>query len=416
MHYSIVNSSTSEEIGQICRIQDRSSHLYLSPKRFILKGFTLSCICKTDPKRCQLNTLGNYGTVSHLLLHVKYIFYFFYPLGAIIIALNLAVILMTIISSLLRNSVTMNLIFNMAVCDLIIGFFSVFTARLNVFPENETEAAQIGFFPWILKLETFKSKCDYLTFLFGTAQFSSVMTSFFLTMERYIAIVYCMKPNVRMTRRVVYICVVAMWIVSAVYNVGTLLYSYSRKVKAPELLFCANTNIMVTRLVSVSALFGIFYVVVLLSTIPLYAKMYIFIKNTTARAGVKRESSTARKMAALVLTNFLLMIVPISFVPISSRLSDLYLTITTAKQVATFKEKATLISILWLPLFLLSLNSCLNPILFAFRHPLFQAEVKKFFKTKFHTKPFSKHNKRVSSATKATITDKKTREVFVTKL
>ena len=413
MYYS--TTTRSEEIGRICLMLNVSGYYYLPAKRYLPPGYTLVCVCNTHPLLCKYDVLRKkQPAIPDLLLHAKYFFYIFYPMGVVVIVLNLAVILTAIISSSMWQSVTMNLALNIAVCDFIIGIFSILTARFNAFPENETEAALVGYPPWIEKLQSLQRKCDYLTFLFSVTQFTSVITSFFLTLEKYLAIVYCMNPNIRMSRKIAFICVIVTWSVSIGYNIGAVFFSDLVGTSSLnfDILLCANPSLSVAG-VPFSVVLSTVYVVIFLSTIPLYVRLYIFIRRSNAQAGVKREGATARKIAVLVLTNFVFMVVPIGFVPMSSKLSFVYLTITSRKETVTFKEKATLISILWLPLFFLSLNSCLNPILFVFRHPLFQKEVKKFCNELL---PYKQNPKqRATVSTTKTISGRSV-EVFDTKL
>ena len=390
MHYA--TTSRSEAIGRICLMFKMSGYQYLPAKHYLPSGHTLTCVCSTNASICQHDVPVTYEPViPKLLLHANYFLYVFYPMGVVIIVLNLAVIFTTIIPYSMRQSVTMNLVLNIAVCDFIIGIFSILTAMFNMLPENETEAAQVhvGSPLWSEKLQSLQKKCDYLTFLFSVTQFTSVMTSFFLTLEKYLAIVYCMNPNVRITKKMVFVCVIVTWIVSIGYNIGAVFFYNSVESSSFnfDMLLCANPRLSVAS-ISFSVVLSIVYVVIFLSTIPLYVHLYVFTRRSSAQAGVKRESATVRKIALLVLTNFVLMVVPISFVPISSRVFFVFLneTKTYQKETVTFKEKTALISIMWLPLFLLSLNSCLNPILFAFRHPLFQKEFKKLVKKKLPCK------------------------------
>jgi hypothetical protein len=48
-----------------------------------------------------------------------------------------------------------------------------------------------------------------LFFLIG--QFSSPIMSFIMTLERYLAVVYCMEPHIRITMRMCYVAIVTVW-------------------------------------------------------------------------------------------------------------------------------------------------------------------------------------------------------------
>ena len=166
MYYS--TTTPSEEIGRICLMLNVSGYYYLPAKRYLPPGHTLVCVCNTHPLLCKYDVLRKkQPAIPDLLLHAKYFFYFFYPMGVVVIVLNLAVILTAIISSSMWQSVTMNLALNIAVCDFIIGIFSILTARFNAFPENETEAALVGYPPWMRNYNLYKGNVI-------TSRFSSV--------------------------------------------------------------------------------------------------------------------------------------------------------------------------------------------------------------------------------------------------
>ena len=225
--------------------------------------------------------------------------------------------------------------------------------------------------------------CPYMTFIFGVTQFSSVMTSIFLTVERYLVIVYCMKPEVLISKKLAAICVCAAWCVAVAYNIHAVFLG-SDKDKQDLLMdnryLCTASGYRVSvsdllREIPLSVFLGGVYILLFFFTTPLYVHMYTVVSKSSVRMGVKREGILARNLALVIITNLVLNVIPLTLAPLFSSLSILNHYYRSIKIYNSFK--AYIICSLWLPVFLLCLNSCLNPVLFAFRHHLFKRQFKK---------------------------------------
>jgi hypothetical protein len=97
-------------------------------------------------------------------------------------------------SRVLRESVAHVLVANIAVGDLLISFYMIIitTTRQSMSSDEFAHLYQ----PYFCRIVG-------LRFLIG--QFSSPIISFIMTLERYLAVVYCMKPHIRITMRMCYV-------------------------------------------------------------------------------------------------------------------------------------------------------------------------------------------------------------------
>ena len=366
MFYSKGNTFDKDR-GHICLLPLKQG-IYKSPPWYLEPGFTLQCVC--DSKDCVTKLPLHPGALRTLRLQQA--LNFLYPLSSLALSLNLIVV--SVISSFkqLRKSPTLFLILNMAICDFLMALFCISTAIFNVFPDNDEEVlafTHTGSFP---DLRSFILMCSYVTFVFSVTQLTSVLTSLFLSVEKYLCIVYCMKPDIRMTRKIAIICVSVTWLAAAVYNICVSIFLYDEvrtKILKGDTLLCSATSHSIGP-IPVSQFLGFTYIFIFLFTIPLYVSMYLVVRKSSSQMGIKREGSLARKLALLVVTNLTFSAIPLSQLPfLGSMLSF-----------SDLKDEGVSTYVVWLPFFLLSLNSFLNPFLFAFRHHLVKTHLRQIFR------------------------------------
>ena len=397
MSYTYTEDTYAHDANEICLLGLPDHMLkwythYISPSYYLKSGYKLQCTCICDSRNCTTKPpLESMGTFFQLL---QRLFYCLYPLGSIALILNLTVIIVILTSKTLRKSPTMVLIFNMAVCDLLLSVYCMLIATFNAFTKSDTHDAPVNHFVrFLLKEKTpeFKAICHPSIFIFTVAQIVSVTTSMLLTVEKYLVIVYSMKPDVRMTRKISLICLCVAWCVVIAYSVDAVFFlsASEEKINNDEYnyYYCAASGHHVTVTLKIdgqdlkepmpfSVIFGSVFAFFFLCTIPLYIHIYIVVKKSSTQMGVKREGVLARKLAVLVFTNLIFSAIPLSLTPAAS--SQDLLTLDFFKPLLrTYSSfQAYMISMVWLPILLMCLNSCVNPLLFAFRHSR--------FKTQFH--------------------------------
>ena len=380
MYYS-KGTTVEESSGEICWFYYQSPWFtsYVSPSWYLSPGFTLQCLC--DPRNCTthppLNPFYLFQRLVQRLLDCLY------PLASVGLLLNAVVTLMVPMSKDLRKSPTVILIWNMALCDFLMGLWCVLIATFNVFPDSDDDVQLITYHGKYPDSSSFFVICRFLSFIFCVTQIATVMTSLFLTVERYLVIVYSMKPDVRMTKKISAICVCVTWCTAVAYNIYSvfLLSDYNRKMNIGAnyyLCTASGNSIGVTSgwkfRIPMSTFLGVFYILIFLCTIPLYIHIFIVVRKSSTQMGVKREGALARKLALLVITNLLFSTIPLSLAPLFSNLT-VVLNLGFSKTLSSLK--VAVICSVWVPILLLCLNSCLNPFLFAFQHRLFKRHFRK---------------------------------------
>ena len=180
MYYS--NWGTVEESsGEICFIEYDFPWFtwYESPSRYFTPGFTLQCLC--DPRDC--TTQPPLDPFYLLLRLVQRLMDCLYPLMSNGLLLNSVVILLVSTSKELRKSPTMFLILSLAVCDFFMGLWCVLTETFNILPDSDEVVKAFTYHGKYLDLDSFYFMCPYMVFIFSVAQFTTVMTSLFLSVE-----------------------------------------------------------------------------------------------------------------------------------------------------------------------------------------------------------------------------------------
>ncbi|XP_031572552.1 probable glycoprotein hormone G-protein coupled receptor [Actinia tenebrosa] len=277
-------------------------------------------------------------------------------IGFLAALLNLVVFWNIMTSTHLRKNVSMLFVGNMALSDLLIGIYYL---HIGVYLSNTT-------FSYI-----HSEGCPLIGFLWMLGQAGSVITSFLLTLERYLVIVYSLNPNIRITRRMAMTLIFVCWLLSAFltaygWSLYYELYQYSYLTMCIPIRLSVNTtaNIFVFTL-TIGSIGILFYVV----SFILYVCIFITVRRAAGRAGVKRESKLAKRIGILVGSNIIFFVAPLLF-------SGLIIISDRKKfSSSTFQEIATEILI---P-FCVCVNSFLNPVIHAFRTDLFKTVLKERF-------------------------------------
>lgn len=279
------------------------------------------------------------------------ILYLEFLISPISMVLNLMVILVTLTTRTLRRNVTMLLTSNMALSDFLISLYTIILVSARLKPYAE----------FLLILEDL---CNAIGFIWLTGQIVSIKTSIILTVERFLAVIYCMKPSVRMTRKIALGLVVFTWCLGVTVAVLPLV-----KIS----VYTGNTYCIPIRPIKdiphsyeLSVGLSLWGILLYFITIPLYVKIFLAVKKAGERAGVKRDGKLARRIGIMVLSNMLFFLVPII-------IAFLWLT-TNLRNTMSPQSREILTGVL--PTLLFSVNSLINPLLYAFRAEKFKKAIK----------------------------------------
>ena len=209
------------------------------------------------------------------------------------------------------------------------------------------------------------SICSKVGFLWVLGQCTTSVTSVALTVERYLCIVFSMKPHIRMTPRLTVLTIAFNWLFAAsMASVAFFFHMYRNNYVCIPISFKDRFPIQTSYTLALGSMGLVLY----LATIPLYIHIYMVVKRSSEQMGVKRESTLARRIAILVGTNLVFFFTPVLSLGgwVLFRNSSIY---DTNYSKYVIEE--------WVPLYCLSINSCLNPLLHAFRNDKFKTALKK---------------------------------------
>ena len=172
-----------------------------------------------------------------------------------------------------------------------------------------------------------------------------------------------MKPEVRLNRKIACICMFLTWCVAVSFGTYVAVFDLSSN----SLFDTSSRRRRLWHLCSIDVDDGhviatTFFIpmIVFVCTLPLYIHMYTVVRKSSAQMRVKRDGALAKKLALLVLTNLLFSTIPLSIAllsPTDSRaLTKSFFPSKTPYEAYVIRQN-------WVPVLLLSLNSCLNPLL-----------------------------------------------------
>ena len=336
--------------------------------KFVRYGFFPSC---ASAKCGAFDIFANRTrtrTITENVRVARTLFYTSYIMGAIAIVLNLTILLTVLLSKALRKTTSMLLITNMAICDLFIGVYSVIIGNLNIFNFLHSAYNTHGAQKLVLGGGVL---CPVATVIFTSGESVASVTSLLLTVEKYCSIVHCMNPDHRMSRKVAVLILLPCWMLSVAFAVLPLL-------QVSSLTFSATLMCSLPVAEKTSFLIGLGILVALyIVNIPLYVIIFLFVRGSGSRLGIKRETTILKKIALVVCTNFVLLVTPmvllITFVPTR----NIHNTIVV-KGAAQDTQVLYIVGY-WLPIACLGLNACVNPLLCAFRQGQFRKEFRHIF-------------------------------------
>lgn len=250
----------------------------------------------------------------------------------------------------------MVLVSNLALGDTMICVYSVAIASVII---------SYPYFDYVRLLD---SMCPKVGFLWVLGYSTPSITSLALTVKRYLCIVFSMKPDIRMTPRLTSLAIANNWLLGASSMVIVHhLKLYRKNYICLPISFDRHFSLE-ARLTIAQGTTGIF---LYLLTIPLYIHIYVVVKRSSQQMGVKRESALAKRIALLVASNLVFFFISVFllgawmlFQSFQNK-SLLYISKVIVQQLAS--------------LYCLSINTCLNPLVHAFRNDKFKPLSKRTF-------------------------------------
>ena len=284
-------------------------------------------------------------------------------LGTLGAVLNMVVFFNILLTRSLRKNVSMVFLSNLALGDTLICMFLVLMASIIVSYRYQD-------FENILE-----SLCPRVGFLWVLEQCTTSITSVALTVERYLCIVFSMKPDIRVTPRLASLAVVVNWIFATLFMSVALYFNiYRLNYLCIPMIYDMRFPIATHYSIALGSIALTLYLV----TIPLYAHIYTVVKRSSQQMGVQRESTLAKRISILVGTNMLFFFLPI----ISLGAWKLLVNSSHQMQQSIYFRRA--ISD-WIPQYCLTMNSCLNPLVHAFRSDKFKNALKRKLPLRFNT-------------------------------
>lgn len=321
----------------------------METQRFAKYGYYPSCFDTNH--NCYKSQVK--GTKSHrcwrtdnLILYVEYF------IGIVSICLNVSVVTITLTSPL-KNNVAMLLISNLAFSDLLNGVYSV----------SITIGRQVASYTTFLTY--LNGLCSVLGFLWVLAQFGTIQTSLLLTIERYITIVFAMRPHLRPTPTAAKVSIAITWFVSIAAAVLPLVGFGSYITNTYCVPMQPSKEVPGSFMYSVAV--SVIGVLLYFLMVPLYIKIFIYVKHSSQQMGIKRDAKIAGRILILVLTNMIFFLTPI-IIALLWLLTDIF------KKNISVEARNVLVGVF--PTFCFSLNSFLNPLLYAFRNNRFKQALK----------------------------------------
>ena len=338
---------------------------------FVKRGFWPICLIPSSACRIDQFSFPYFTSVQDVAMKSSFALY---ATGSVALLVNIAVIVLIIFNKSLRNDLPVCLLLNVTVCDALIALVAILCTRFSyrqMYTEYFLDQLQGDYSARDVVDEEWRRLANILGPLLACAIASSVFVSGIVMFDKFLKIVFAMKPDLRLGRITAVVLLVLSWSLSAtfavlpVFGIGGMTYTEGGEGSITPL----PTDQLGT--IGFAAGSQIALVILQLASFLLYIPIFIVAKKSGASVGVKREAAIARKIALLLCTNLIFFTVPIILdVSRDTVYADFI------KDISEDWRSLTLVKTQWyvflfdvLPLICLSVNSLLNPFLYALRHP-----------------------------------------------
>ncbi|EDO48244.1 predicted protein [Nematostella vectensis] len=328
-----------------------------SPSTFLkissFYGYMPCCHGNTTTQRCQASMIV-VKEISRCYDRAAVVMSAAYVISPLSMLLNGVVVAVIIEKKNLRKNVNMLLAANMASCDFILGVYMVLITR------------NLQYYDYSVFIAEFTGICPASLVLWVIGNTGVILTSLFMTVERYIAVAHALHPHKKISVRKALRGLAGQWVFTLVLAVLPFLSPDGYSVTymcIPVDPTSKNKFVLGYSIAMVLAGF-ISYVVILI----LYVQIYRLVKRSGTAVGVKREGRMARRLAPLIVTNMVFFFLPILVILIwmlryifgGTSLTNVLLSLLTGP----------------VTIILFGLNSCANPVLYVFRASRFQQAVR----------------------------------------
>ena len=277
-----------------------------------------------------------------------------YFLGVVATMFNLTVIVTILCNRCLIKKTSMFLTAQLAFGDLLLAVFCLTIANGHGIMSDS------GLRQWR------EHQCPYFRSLLILGQSIEAFTSLIMTIERYLVIVHCMRPNLRVTFKVARFLSAFVFMLSA--SVCFVVQYFDSPLIRDNYMCVLIQYFKVSKRILASQILMLVSVVIYLAVVGMYIHIYIFVRKSAQSAGIQRETALAKRISIIVFSNMLLYAVPnLSIVVFSA-----------ANTILPFDRAVDFILRNWLPPMCMITNACLNPFLFAFKNKEFLKYLKQF--------------------------------------
>ncbi|XP_068676883.1 probable glycoprotein hormone G-protein coupled receptor [Montipora foliosa] len=288
---------------------------------------------------------------------VLFVEFFFAPL---ILLFNFIVFSTTITNKSLKKIPAMLLVSNLAISDFFLGVYSL----------------AITSFRHALSYHVFSSAmdqlCPLLGFLWCFGQFIAASSSFLLTTERYVAIIFAMRPNAKFTFKACLLSIIMSWTIAVLmaslpfFHIGT----YTTTTFCLPIQPAKEIPYSFAYSASLVAIGAVIYLI----TLPMYLHIFLHVRRSGNQMGIKRDGKLAKKISVLVVSNMMFFLLPIfiGLVWLFTRAFDNIPLTTREILVGSFTTVC------------FSINSFINPLLYAFRDRRFRFVIRQRYRKVFH--------------------------------
>ncbi|EDO31868.1 predicted protein [Nematostella vectensis] len=228
--------------------------------------------------------------------------------------------------------------------------------------------------------------CYFVGFVSIFGQGISAFSSFIVTIERYLAVVFCLQPDIRLFTPIAHGFIAVIFFLSFVFAI--LPFTVLKGIYVPD-SHCTPVSEPTSEVIEYMMIPGGLAFILYFLTFPLYVHMYLYVTKSSQAMGIQREGKVARRIALIVFSNMAFFFLPIVLLLLVN-LSDLGKLMTDVEKDIFWKTFSYIC---------FAVNACLNPVLFAFRNEKFRNALRQQLHLTNRVQPISCGPSNTSKAT-----------------